>query len=99
MSNELQNLINLAKPILSQYGVTESYVFGSYARGENRVDSDIDILLSTFPERMSLYDLIDLKESLQNVLHKEVDLVTERSIRNEKLKSYIQQTLIPITIN
>lgn len=61
-------------PILKHAGVTRSSIFGSYVRGEERVDSDIDILVE-LPLDKSLYDLVDLKLKIEDELHKKVDLV------------------------
>jgi uncharacterized protein len=57
-------------------------VFGSYARGENQAESDLDILIS-IKKPIGLLEFVRMK----------VDLVTERSVKNEKLKHYIHQDL------
>lgn len=66
-------------PILKEAGVTRSSLFGSYARGENGEDSDIDILIE-FPAGKTLFDLVDLENDLKKVLQKEVDVVTYKSV-------------------
>ena len=38
----IENIISLVKPIAEKYQVKEIYLFGSYARGEANVDSDLD---------------------------------------------------------
>jgi len=42
---QTNNLYQNTKDIFSQYGVKKAAVFGSYARGDNKDDSDIDILV------------------------------------------------------
>ena len=61
--------------------VVKAYLFGSYARGENGPDSDIDILV-TFDKgaRVSLFDHLGMIYELQDLLGKEVDLVTEGTL-------------------
>jgi predicted nucleotidyltransferase len=54
-------------------------LFGSAARGEDRPDSDIDLIVE-FEGTKSLFDLIGLELELQEFLGREVDLLTERSI-------------------
>ncbi|NLK00700.1 MAG: nucleotidyltransferase family protein [Clostridia bacterium] len=65
--------------IASKYGVQNIRVFGSIARGEETVNSDLDILVK-FEQGRSLFDLIDLKYDLEDLLEREVDVITENSI-------------------
>lgn len=82
-----------AIPILKEAGVTRSALFGSYVRGEEHKDSDIDILVD-FPRGKSLLDLVRLQRKLQETLGKEVDLLTYNAV-NPLLKNYIQKDLPP----
>lgn len=81
-------------PILKEAGVTRSSIFGSYARGDVRKDSDIDILIDP-PKKMSLLDLAGLKLDLEEVLGKEVDIITYNSI-HPLLKKYILKDQVRI---
>jgi len=54
-------------------------VFGSVARGEDRPDSDVDILVDTLPQT-TLFDLGGLLEELQDILGCKVDVVTPAGI-------------------
>ena len=77
--------------------VVRAYIFGSYARGENGPDSDIDILV-TFDRtaKVSLFDHVSMAYDLQDLLGMEVDLVTEgtllprvaASVDNDKVLVY-----------
>ena len=69
-------------------------VFGSYARGEENENSDLDILID-FDQNMDLLEIIGLEQELSEILGVKVDLVTWRSI-NEALKIYIEADLIRI---
>ena len=51
-------LFNKIVPLIKKYGAKKIVVFGSYARGEEKPKSDIDILVE-FSERKSLLDLVD----------------------------------------
>src|SRR5205809_1051216 len=55
-------------------------VFGSIVRGENRSDSDLDLLVEFAPGR-TLFDLVGLKLDLEDLLHVDVDVVTPNSLR------------------
>lgn len=70
-------------------------VFGSYARGEQNEESDLDILVQ-FRDRMSLLTLVQIEQGLSDDLGIPIDLVTENSLRNPGLKKYIYKDLITI---
>ncbi len=76
---QIKRIKKRALPILKQAGVTRSSVFGSYARGDAKKSSDIDILIEP-PETMSLFGLAGLKLDLEEVLGQEVDILTYNSI-------------------
>lgn len=78
-------------PILKQHDVTYAAVFGSTARGEDRPDSDIDMLVRLGrPTGMIKY--MRLIEGLESGLKKKVDLVTEQSI-NKYVRPYVLRDL------
>jgi predicted nucleotidyltransferase len=57
-------------------------VFGSFARGEEREDSDNDILVD-FRKGATFLDLAGLGNFLEEKLHRKVDLVTPAAVRKE----------------
>ena len=61
-------------------GATRVRVFGSVARGEATESSDVDFLVDLEPDR-SLFDLGGLLVDLRDLLHRNVDVVTERGLR------------------
>jgi len=65
--------------IASHYGAKKVRVFGSAVRGEDRPDSDVDFLVD-FEEGRSLMDLGGLLMDLQNLLGRNVDIVTEKGL-------------------
>ncbi len=73
--------------ICREYAITLFAIFGSSARGDNRPDSDIDILVR-FKEVKSLLEIVHIQNEVSEVLKRKVDLVTEGSIP-EKLKKVI----------
>ena len=66
-------------PVLTNYGVKYAGVFGSVARGDDRPDSDVDILI-TLKQPVSLLKFFALNDDLEEALRRKVDLVTENSI-------------------
>ena len=67
-------------------------LFGSYARGENTEESDIDILIR-FQKTLKLFQLGRIENELSELIGRKVDLVTEGAIRNERIRRSIQQDL------
>ena len=65
--------------VLTGYGATKVAIFGSYARGEEREGSDIDILVR-FKSPKSLFQLVRIEDELKEALHRPVDLITEKSV-------------------
>ncbi|MBU4070181.1 MAG: nucleotidyltransferase family protein [Nanoarchaeota archaeon] len=82
--NKIKNKI---LPILKKHNVKKAGIFGSYARGEEKKNSDIDILIQPTKD-MSLFDIVGIEIELKNILGKKVDLLTYKSI-NRYIKKYI----------
>ena len=81
-------------PILKEAGVKRSSLFGSYVRGEETRNSDIDLLIEA-PKNMSLFGLAGLQIDLEEILNKKVDVITYNSI-NHLLKDYILKDQVRI---
>jgi predicted nucleotidyltransferase len=80
--------------IAAQYGVQNVRVFGSVARSEARSDSDIDFLID-WQAQHSLLDRIALKQDLEDLLARQVDIVTEKTLR-DSIRERILQEAIPL---
>ncbi len=91
---DLNKIRQKSVPVLKQAGIIRSALFGSYVRGDQKEDSDIDFLVE-FPKGASLLDAIDLQNKLQDVLGKDVDLVSYKAI-SPYLKESIMQNQYPI---
>ena len=80
--------------MLIEAGISRSAIFGSYVRGEQHKNSDIDLLVD-FPDGLSLFDVAEIKYKLEDALGKKVDLVSYDRIK-PRLKSYILSEQIKI---
>lgn len=67
-------------PILKRHAVKRASIFGSFARGTAKTRSDVDILIEYKGKNKSLFDLVDLKSDLEEILNRKVDVITYRSI-------------------
>ncbi len=76
-------------PVLKKWGVSRAVLFGSYASGEAKEESDIDILVE-LPEDMSLLDFVGLKLDMERAVGKKVDLVEFESIKPSIRKSILK---------
>jgi hypothetical protein len=87
---EIEEKIREVKPYLKdEFGVDQIGYFGSFAKGDYREDSDLDVLVA-FSKRIG-WKFFDLKDYLESILGRKVDLVTERSLKKQWKKAILQQ--------
>ena len=81
------------KFIRQKFGVKRIGIFGSFARGEEREDSDLDVLV-VFEEGQKTFDnYMNLKFYLEDLFGREVDLVTEKALKPQ-LKDIIMKDVV-----
>ena len=82
------------KQLLLQFGVERAFLFGSAAKGTMKEDSDVDFIIR-FPDDMHYTTYADnyfgLADALEKLLKKNVDLVTEKTLKNPYLLQVINQ--------
>jgi len=89
---EILSLLTKNKSNLeNKFKVRRMALFGSYARGDQQSDSDVDILVDIDPS-VGL-EFVTLAEQIEQMLGLPVELVSRRAIKPNKLK-YIEQDLI-----
>lgn len=80
----LDEIRRIITPIAQKYNLSAVYLFGSYARGTAREDSDLDLLVDTTGARIAgFFELAALHLDLEEALQKKVDLITLRSIQQK----------------
>lgn len=86
IKNKLKNLL----PVLSdRFSVEKIGYFGSYSRGDQTEESDIDILVE-FRKPVG-WEFFDLQEFLENELKIKVDLVSSRALKEQLRESILKQ--------
>jgi predicted nucleotidyltransferase len=90
LKDRREDILRLA----AQHGAHNVRVFGSVARGEARPDSDVDLLVEMEPGR-SLLDLGGLLMDLQALLGREVDVVTDKGLR-DRVRTRVLQEAKPL---
>ncbi|MDE6095509.1 MAG: nucleotidyltransferase domain-containing protein [Muribaculaceae bacterium] len=82
-----QSLLNKLRAFFATQPVVKAWLFGSYARGEETDNSDIDILVSFDRDaKVSLLRHAAMLVDLEDLLRRPVDLVNERSLFPEVSK-------------
>ena len=76
MNPTIEEISEKARPVFEKYGVTRARIFGSFARGDARPDSDVDFLVS-YGKTLSLWDYIGLRQDMEEKLGRKVDMVAE----------------------
>jgi len=92
---EIERIKPIIIEVLKKYGVKKAGLFGSIVRGEATENSDIDLLVE-FEGEKSLLDLVGLKLELQELLGKEVDVITYKSLHpllKEKILNEIEEIM------
>ena len=83
-----QAIIDKLKDFFSVQPVEKAWIFGSYSRGEETNESDMDILVRFDRNaRISLFKYIAMLNALQELLAKKVDLVEEGQLRDFTMES------------
>ena len=76
---ELEDIIETCAKVFERYNVYFCYLFGSYAKGYAKEDSDVDLLIDTDARGIDFYGLI---EELRVNLHKKVDLLNMDQLKD-----------------
>jgi predicted nucleotidyltransferase len=82
------------------HSVRRLEVFGSILRHDLDNDrSDVDVLVEFEPQAASSFsNFLDLKESLEAIFGRSVDLLELRAIRNKRLRHYIEKSKSPVYV-
>ena len=91
--NEILSVLETNKAKISKFGVKEIGIFGSYARGDQTPQSDIDIIVKFRDGEKSYKSFINLSFFLEELFNKRIDLLTEKSI-SPFIKPYIDKEVV-----
>jgi predicted nucleotidyltransferase len=81
--------------IARQHKAYNVRVFGSAARGETGPGSDVDLLVEFEPDYSLLYDHIGLKQDLEDLLGRKVDVVPEKNL-HELIRDQVLEQAVPL---
>jgi len=90
--NEIKSILSSGLPKLKKrYPISSMAIFGSYARGDQTENSDLDILVE-FNGDIG-WDFFDLAKEIEEILHLKIDLVSGKAIKPHYW-AHIKQDLI-----
>ncbi len=93
VSNTIKSKRDEILDIAQKHGAKNIRIFGSMARGEEGTESDLDIIVE-MEKGSSLLDIIAIKQDIEDLLGRKVDVVTEASI-----SPYIRDTVLKEAVN
>ncbi|MBM4162783.1 MAG: nucleotidyltransferase family protein [Ignavibacteria bacterium] len=91
--NEIRTIVAQNSDLLAEkYGVTIVGIFGSYVRGEQGKQSDLD-LLAEILRPISLLELVGAEIYLSEILGMRVDVVPKRTVREELREAILEEAV------
>ena len=91
----IKEVLGKNKKNLSQkFKVKELAIFGSFVRGEQKRNSDVDILVEFF-KPVDFFSFLDLEEYLSKLLGSKVDLVSKKALK-PRIGKFILQEMVAI---
>lgn len=88
---EKKKLIDKIKSYFKDKPIEKVWLFGSFARNQESLDSDIDLLIRfKKPNKIDLFDYIGIRQDLEDLTGRQVDLVEEGQ-EVEKIKPFIHK--------
>ena len=94
MNRKLRTHREAVLRLARQHGAQNVRIFGSAARGDDTIDSDLDVLVDMEKGR-SLVDHVALKQELEDLLGQEVDVVTEASL-HPRIRDRVLREAVPL---
>lgn len=85
-------LERLEEQIRKEYKAEIIGLFSSYVRGEQKGESDVDVLVR-FLEGATLFDFVGLADFLEETLAVKVDIVSERALRPELREQILKEVV------
>ena len=91
---ELKNrLVEHKAELRQRYRVHEIGIFGSFVRGEENKESDVDILVE-FEEPIGIFQFLELEEYLGGILGIKVDLVSRKALKPHIGKRILEEVIL-----
>jgi len=89
----IEKLEGVLPLIRNRFGVAKIGIFGSVARGEDRQESDVDVLVEFAPGQTTFRNFIELAFYLEDLFGRRVDLVTDQGL-SRYLRPYVEREVV-----
>ena len=98
LSAELSNYIKEIRQLCMEHNVKTLFAFGSAVKDSLKVESDIDMLVDIISNDPYTYtdDYFSLKFKLEELLHRNIDLLEQKALRNPYLEKELNSTKVLI---
>ena len=91
-NKEIEEIKKVVVPILKKHNVKKAGIFGSYVRGEQTDESDVDVLIEP-DKKMSLFDIAGIEIAIEKELRRKVDILTYNGINRFLKKKIIMEEI------
>ena len=75
-------LVDKVRLVLAEEPVARAWLFGSYARGQENEDSDVDLLVEMAPNNLTMIGFLKIQTKLEKYTNKSVDLIEDRYLED-----------------
>ncbi len=91
--DDILKALRESRSVLDAFGVARISLFGSFARGEGRRDSDVDLLVE-FNRPIGLFEFVRLQRQLGQLVGHRVDLVTPAALKPQLRDSILREAVV-----
>lgn len=91
--DEILSALRNADDVRRAFGVSRLSLFGSFARGDEGAESDVDVLVE-FERPVGLFEFVRLRRQLESLLLRPVDLVTPAALRSHTRTRILREAIV-----
>lgn len=89
----IEEIKNTIIPVLEPLGVEKIAVFGSYAKGEARINSDVDLIVK-LPDQFDAIQYIEAEDEIKRILNKNIEVLEYRCIADYMKDSILSGSVV-----
>ena len=82
MKKQTRILVDCIREVLVDEPVKKAWLFGSYARGQENSDSDVDLLVEMAPNNLTILGFLGIQTRLERATRKQVDLIEDECLED-----------------